>query len=176
VQTEAQGWGPEFFDAFRKGEEQAFDRLFRAFYAPLTFFAFKYVRDESVAEDIVQDCFAKLWQRRKKLAKVDAIHSYLYRCVYNLCIDWQQKKKKHSLIAPLPESFDPADIVESETLARIIQVIDHLPQRMKQVVRMHYLENQSLEEIGRVIGIEAETVRSHRYRAIQFIRKTIITG
>lgn len=173
---ELQGWGPDFFDAFRNGEEQAFDRVFRAYHGPLTFFAFKYVRDEKQAEDIVQDCFAELWERRHKLSAVQSIRSYLYRCVYNHCSKFLDKISQKRARPAIPAEPEQTNIIESEIMMQILQVIEHLPSRMKLVLQMHYLEDKSLEEIGRAIGIDSETARSHRYRAIQLIRKTIITS
>lgn len=176
MSQELHGWGPEFFEAFRNGEEQAFDRVFRTYHGPLTYFAYKYLQDEKLAEDIVQDCFAELWERRKKLSEVQSINSYLYRCVYNHCARLLEKMQRKTVTKELPAETDETNLVESEILTRILQVIDHLPGRMKQVVRMYYLEEKSLEEIGQEIGIDPETARSHRYRAIQLLRKTIITG
>lgn len=173
---QSQEWGPEFFEAFRKGEEQAFDRVFRAYHGPLTFYAFRYVKDEKLAEDIVQDCFVELWERRKKLLQVQSINSYLYRCVYNHCSKLLKKMDRKMVVDDLPADPLETHIVEGEILARILQVMDHLPLRMRQVVRMYYLEEKSLVEIGTEIGIDPETARSHRYRAIQLLRKTIIPG
>jgi RNA polymerase sigma factor (sigma-70 family) len=68
------------------------------------------------------------------------------------------------------------EIIAAETMQRILQVIQHLPLRMQQVLKMYYLEEKSYLEIGKEIGIDPETVRSHRFRAIQFVRKTIIPG
>lgn len=167
-------WGPAFFDAFRSGEEHAFDRLFRAYHGPLTFYASRFTHDEEQAEDIVQDCFVELWARRGKLSGVQSIQSYLYRCVYNHCARWVEKKiRAEKAIHLLPEP-EANQIIESELMASIQQAIDNLPERMKQVVQMHYLEDKSLKEIGQEIGIDPETARSHRYRAIQLLKKTII--
>lgn len=170
------GWGFDFLTAFRNGEEQAFDQVFRTYYRPLTFFAFKYLHDEKLAEDIVQDCFAELWERRKKLSQVQSISSYLYRCVYNHCAKWLDRHQRTSARTKMPPEPESANIIESEVLTSILQTIECLPARMKQVVKMYYLEEKSLQEIGATIGIDAETARSHRYRAIRLIRKTIITN
>jgi len=176
VPPELHGLDPEFYEAFRQGEEQAFDRVFRAYHGPLTYYAFKFLGDEKMAEDVVQDCFTELWVRRKKLSGVQSINSYLYRCVYNHCADlFEKMQRQKGVTGSLPET-EEANLLESETMARILRVIDHLPLRMQQVLRMHYLEDKSLEEIGHEIGIDPETARSHRYRAIQLLKKTIITG
>lgn len=170
--------GPDFLRAFREGEEIAFDKLFRIYFGPLTFYAHRYLKDQQLAEDIVQDCFVKLWQRRKKLAHVHSIKSYLYRCVYTQVIDTIKSSRGKLMSITADAVEDPADetVVEVELLARIMAVMEELPARMKEVLRMYYLENKTLAEIGQEIGIDPETARSHRYRAIQLVRKTIITG
>lgn len=173
---ELQGWGPDFYDAFRSGEEQAFDRVFRAYHGPLTFFAFRYVHDEKLAEDIVQDCFVELWERRKKLLEVRSINSYLYRCVYNHCARMIENQKRKAQVACTPQGPHEPPVLESEILFRILQVIEHLPPRLKQVLRMYYLEEKSLKEIGTELGIGSESARVYRYEAIQLIRKTFITS
>ncbi|MEP7375280.1 MAG: sigma-70 family RNA polymerase sigma factor [Chitinophagaceae bacterium] len=177
VSQDIQGLGPDFILAFRAGEEHAFDKVFRVFFGPLSFYANQYVKDEKLAEDLVQDCFVELWQRRKKLDHIESIKSYLYRCVYNHCVSALKKNNRKLVVMDeLPVEPVESHIVAAETLAQILKVIDHLPQRMQQVLRMYYLEEKSFIEIGREIGIDPETARSHRYRAIQFVRKTIIPG
>ena len=173
---ELQGLGPDFFKAFRLGEEHAFDRVFRAYFGPLTYYANRYVHDEKLAEDIVQDCFVELWQRRKKLGHIESVNSYLYRSVYNHCASVLKKKNRKLEVEEIPVEPVETHIIAAEILAQILVVIDHLPGRMQQVLRMYYLEEKSCVEIGREIGIDPETVRSHRYRAIQLVRKTIIPG
>lgn len=176
MQLDLQGLGPDFLNAFRSGDEHAFDRVFRAYFGPLSFYANRYVNDEKLAEDIVQDCFVELWQRRKKLEHIESVNSYLYRCVYNHCVSLLKKSKRKWIVEEIPVEPVETYIIEGEILAQILKVVDHLPERMQQVLRMYYLEEKSYVEIGRVIGIDPETVRSHRYRAIQLARKIIITG
>ena len=138
------------------------------------------MKDENLSEDLVQDCFVELWRRRKKLQNVMSIRSYLYRMVYNRIVDYAKANKlKMTPLNYEPELLDILDdnrVIESEALAGIMQVIDTLPNRMKAVLQMYFLEEKSLDEIGAEIGIDPETVRSHRYRAIQLVRKTLGTA
>lgn len=172
--TDLQGLGPDFITAFRSGDEWAFDQVFRAYFGPLSFYANRLLGDETLAEDIVQDCFVQLWQRRRKLGAVESVNSYLYRAVYYHCMSALKKKNRKAAVEDLPVEPGETQVVEAEILAQILRVMDHLPDRMQQVLRMYYLQEKSYAEIGREIGIDPETVRSHRYRAIQLLRKTII--
>lgn len=169
---------PGFLEAFRSGEEWAFDRLFRKWFGPLSFYACKYLKDEQLSEDIVQDCFLELWSRRKKLSHIEAVVSYLHRTVYHRVLTHFRKQKGMQWVSEdnLPEEPEPDQVAELEMLARIALVMDNLPERMRQVLTLHYLEGKSLEEIGQELHIDPHTVRQHRYRAILLVRKTIITG
>lgn len=53
------------FTFFQKGEEKGFDFFFKEYYASLSFFAFKILNDEAPSQDVVSDCYIKLWQRRE---------------------------------------------------------------------------------------------------------------
>ncbi len=168
----------EFLQAFRAGKEHAFDRLFRVYFGPLTHYAHSFLKDEELSEDIVQDCFVRLWQRRKKLQHINVIKSYLYRCVYSGVMDELRKQKRTKIIL-LEEGEEQAiekKIIETEIIKEVWKVMEHLPPRMAQVVKMYYLEEKSIKEISNVMGIDLRTAYSHRERALQLIRKTIIPG
>jgi RNA polymerase sigma-70 factor (ECF subfamily) len=164
--------------AFRNGEISAFDQVFRHFFAPLAFYAFRLINDKEIAEDMVQDCFVDLWNRRHRLSHIGSIRSYLFRSVHNKVVSYIRKNKKRfgyhgeDAVAPAIDTL----IVEAEVMAEILRQVNNLPGRMQEVLRLYYLEQKSYEEISDIIGISPETVRSHRYRAIQLLRKTIIAG
>jgi RNA polymerase sigma-70 factor (family 1) len=164
-------------NAFRRGEEHAFDKVFRAWHAPLTYYAYKYVSIREVAEDIVQDCFRELWEQRKKLVDVRSINAYLYRCVFHHCTKYLRKKSDVELKEGMEMSeVDEKYIIEAEIISKMMAALDHLPKQMQRVLQLHYLEGKSLVEVGDVMGIDPETARSHRYRALKLLRQTIIPG
>src|ERR1700709_1908452 len=77
----------------RMGKEEAFDFLFRQYYAALCFFANSIIHNDEDAKDIVQDCFIKLWDDTEFTERVETIKSFLYMMVHNRCIDYVRKKK-----------------------------------------------------------------------------------
>ena len=167
----------EFLYAFKKGEEKAFDQLFREYFAPLSLFAYQLLHNEEEAEDIVQNCFEKLWKRRKSLPHIESIKSYLYTSIRYSCIN-SLKNKKNEVIQQslLPEIKDFTSDVESlivmtETIRELYAVVELLPERMREVFKLYYLEGKSYKEISEILHTEPETIRNQRFKAIQFIRK-----
>jgi RNA polymerase sigma-70 factor (ECF subfamily) len=169
--------------SFKKGDEKAFDEVFRQYFSSLSLFAFKLVGDEQEAEDIVQDCFVSLWNRRKSLSHVDSIRAYLYTTVRNRCLDVIRSGKEHRKIIEIGTkelANDEPDIealmTMSETVREILNLIELLPPRMQQVFKLYYIEGKSYQEIGKLLDTDPETVRNQRFKALQLIRKTFIPG
>lgn len=67
------------------GEESIFKKIFKQFYLPIRSFASRFVKDNDIAEDIVQDVFLQMWEKRLMFATLSEIKSYLYTCVRNAC-------------------------------------------------------------------------------------------
>lgn len=168
---------PEFISRFRAGKEDAFDRLFREYFAALSYFAYMITGDKRMAEDVVQDAFVLLWQRRTKLGHIREIRNYLYTIVRNECL--KQKKLQHyeKLPAIKSDSVPAADqtIIAAEIIRELHLLINSLSPALQQVIRLYYLEGKSNQEIADQLGIEPDTVIRQRLRALLALRKTKIS-
>ena len=169
----------DYVQAFNLGEEKGFDFLFRQFFGPLSYYAFQQIHNEKDAEDIVQDCFVDLWKRRKKLKDIEFIKAYLYRAVHNQCLLYLKKSKRRlASVQSNVQDTEPSIeqlIITTELLQQILFLINSLPPRMQQVLRLHFLEGKSCADISELLGTSIKTVEKQRFRAIQLIRKVIIT-
>ena len=169
----------DYVQAFNLGDEKGFDFLFRQFFGPLSYYAYQQIHNENDAEDIVQDCFVDLWKRRKKLKDIEFIKAYLYRAVRNQCLLYLKKNKRRVVSAESEaRATEPSIeqlIITTELLQQILLLINNLPPRMQQVLRMHFLEGKSCADISELLGTSIKTVEKQRFRAIQLIRKVIIT-
>ena len=172
----------EFLIAFVKGEEKGFDFFFREYFSSLTLFAYQITHDENEAEDIVQNCFEKLWKKRESLSHIESVKSYMYTSVRYACINYLRTKGKsqiQSLSIPEIEDFSSdieSLVVTAETIRELYAVIELLPARMREVFKLYYLEGKSYTEIGQLLHTHPETVRNQRFKALKFIRKTFIPG
>lgn len=168
-----------FSDSFNKGDEAAFDCLFRAYFAPLTYFAVKLVKEPFIAEDIVQDCFVRLWENRRDLGHIKAPKSYLYRMVRNACLKHLERTKLSSgepeEALPDPDLVIEKSLIAAETARELYQFISSLSPALKQIIRLYYLEGMSNREIATALNIEPNSVTRQRLRAIMALRKMKIS-
>lgn len=169
--------------SFLRGEERGYDHFFRLYFKALHFFAFKILSNETDAEDIVQECFARLWARRDLVKNADHIRSFLYTNVRNACISQLRKRKikvvsgdfdeEQLLDSVLQDSED--HMIESEMLRLISEAASQLPARMKEIFFLYYINGKTDEQISQLLHISAFTVRNQRRRSIAIIRGKLNT-
>jgi RNA polymerase sigma-70 factor (ECF subfamily) len=168
---------PLFLNSFEKGEEAAFDCLFREYYPALSYFAGRLVTEIKTAEDIVQDCFVRLWQRRGQFSTISSIKSYLYTMVRNDCLKHLGRQKR-SGVFPLNPATEPCvetSLIAADTLRELYQLIESLSPRLQQIIRLYYLEGKTNQEIAQELDISPDTVIRQRLRAVLALRKRKIS-
>ena len=148
------------------------DKLFR--------YAFSYNKDKSESEDIVQEVFIRLWQKRKNLDKIKNIEAWSMTITRNLTFDKLKAnrlefKDLHHVEDKAQENFNPEQMVEqSETLTGIRKIIDSLSEKQKQVIVLRDIEGHTYQEIGDIIGIDQNLVKVTLFRARENVRKKLL--
>lgn len=154
----------------------AVESLFSDYYPRLCDFAMQYLHDEDQAEDVVQDVFVTICERKDKLPEAEfAVRSFLYVAVRNACFNRLRHLKvvhKH-LENRQPEAGAPPileSIIYSEVMAAMMEAIASLPPGCALVIRKSYLEGLSNAEIAAELDISIHTVKSQKQRAISLLR------
>jgi RNA polymerase sigma-70 factor (ECF subfamily) len=164
----------------RAGDPVAFERAFRASHAALCAFAYRYVLSRDVAQDLVHDVFAKLWEERSRLT-VSNLKNYLYAAVHNLAIShvrherverrWRERSPGMADFAQPQDVNDGEPRVESEELvAAIKKVLDSLPERCRLAVTLRWQRQMSYAEVARAMGISVKTVEIYVGRGLAALR------
>ncbi|MBQ7441216.1 MAG: RNA polymerase sigma-70 factor [Prevotella sp.] len=155
-----------------------FKQLYRRYYKALVIRAYQMVADRTVAEDIVQEVFARIWELKVDVQSQPVIHIYLYNSVRNRAInylDHQQVERSYIQRKMLdnPEydiNGDDEELLMTEAIYdRIFECIDQLPEKQRQVVLM-MLEGKKLGDISEALQLSASTVKTHRKRAMASLR------
>ena len=169
-----------------------FEDLFHHWYRPLCIYALHYLGSIEQAEDIVQECYMSLWERRYGMGdgSMDALKnpkSYLYTMVRNRCIDLLRKNRNMSeeeiSISAQSDEDDfshteklYADEVlqeDSVTEARLWTAIDSLPEKCRKIFLMAKRDGLRYEEIAEDLDISENTVRNQISKALKILKEGV---
>ncbi|WP_455638513.1 RNA polymerase sigma-70 factor [Parabacteroides sp.] len=153
---------------------QVFRNLFDRYYVPLCVFAERYVEDEELASDIVQDCFAGLWQKQSDFQFVYQVRSFMYTCVRNSCLNELEHRRvvsgyQEKTMARMEESTFHDRLIEEEMHRVVMEAVDKLPRQSRNIIRLA-LENNSNAEIADKLSVSKETVHTLKKGAYKNLR------
>jgi RNA polymerase sigma-70 factor (family 1) len=162
------------------GDEKAFAVLVERKWNNIYSQALTYIKSTHYAQDIVQEVFLKIWQKRTELPKVDRFDSYLFIIARNHIISELRKKMNSTQgldsLDFVEENFDPANTLSQKNLhALIAKAIELLPQQQKTAYLLSRDEGLSHEEIARQMQLSKETAKKHICRALNFLRTYLRT-
>ena len=154
-----------------------FESLFNYNYRPLCIYALHYLSDVDAAEDVVQECFATLWEKLQHGAEIANRRSYLYTTVRNRCLDQLRRKGVHT------ESLNPYDtygIIDDDDAqerslqeARMWTAIDSLPEKCRKVFILSKRDGLKYEEIAEELGLSVNTVRNQISKAFNLLKEGV---
>lgn len=144
----------------------AFEVYYKEHFKCLLLMACKYLRDSSVAEEIVNDVFMKLWEDGHKITVDSSLKSYMYRAIINRCINLINKNKREVVermdISLFPDTgYELKQIEENELKVKLYSAISQLPDQCRRVFEMSRFEELKQQEIADKLGISIKTVKNH---------------
>lgn len=167
------------FDKIKKGDEKAFEILFHKYYGHLCSFAAKIIKDDDSAEEIVQDLFVKIWEKRQQLAIETSVKNYLFRSVKNLCLNFIQHNKTkiqhaQTVVSENENNFsDDDNYPEIDLAQKIEESINSLPGKRKEIFRLSRQEGLKYHEIAGKLNISIKTVETQMSLAIKSLREKL---
>lgn len=154
-----------------ENENQAlFSKLFEEYQDAIFRFVFFRVGNRTIALDITQDTFIRLWGHLAKGGTIEHEQAFIYRIAKNAVIDYYKKSKSSSLDALLENGFDPEttmhtdEIFRNDDIKMVQGLLEDLDEESKQIIFLRYTEEKPIEEIATLFGktANAMTVRIHR--------------
>ncbi len=174
----------QLIDELQRGKEEAFAYVFRMYYGPLLNYAGRILKDTELANDIVQECFCKLYERRKELREKTLVRPYLYKAVYNSCMDTIKHQKIRDnymnqellgfYFTKVIETPEAEQALLDEDLKESIQnAIDRLPGRCREIFILSKVEGLSNKQIAEQLNISIKTVENQMTTAFLRLRKEL---
>jgi RNA polymerase sigma-70 factor (ECF subfamily) len=168
---------------FEIKNKTAFEKLFLQFHERLVLYAMKFVDHREQANDLVQEVFLKLWEKKDSLSINISIQSYLFRSVYNNCVnflehkrtrqDYQKSARDEIKALELDYYNGEASILQMELRDAIHDAIRQLPDEYSEVIRMSRLEGYKTKEIAEYLELPVRTVETRIYRGVKLMRKML---
>jgi RNA polymerase sigma-70 factor (ECF subfamily) len=156
-------------------DANCFKQQFLPFHPKLYRIALALVGNKDDAEDLLQEAYCKLWNKRAELKTVSNAEAFSVTLVKNICIDFLRSPQANRYEEPI-ENVQVAcrispekNMEEADELEIVRQLIERLPENQKQVIKLRGLSDCSLEEIEEITNFSATNVRTLLSRA----RKTI---
>lgn len=161
--------------ALQRGDKKAYSALFRRYYPALCAYANRLVNLED-AEEIVQDVLFWLWENREVQTFDTSFSQYLYKAVYNRCIN-RQTQQQSQLRAEtryyeyMLEMLQDTDFYQAEELKKqIVEAIRELPLTYREAFVMHRFGNKSYKEIAEQLQVSHQTVNYRIQQALKLLR------
>ncbi len=160
-----------------KGSEGAYGYLFKRYHKELCNYLLAISGDSGLAQEIAQQTFVKIWEKRKKLnVQKNGLKNYFFKIAYNLFVDAKrQESKKFKLLENLiGDSYlevSKVDYHEFEDRLKILEAeIENLPDQCKRVFLMGKKEGLRYKEISEILHISIRTVEVHMSKALRRLR------
>ncbi|WP_159454285.1 RNA polymerase sigma-70 factor [Chitinophaga ginsengisegetis] len=167
---------PDLLFRVSQGDEAAFAHLFHTYQNRLGAFVMQLTGSKPMAEEIVQEIFIRIWEKRDKLSQVEHFHPYLYAVARNYCLSFLKKlgrelARKQAWEISVVATHDQEDDTVIKDYRRIIdQAISELPAQRQKVYLLSRDEGLRQAEIAERMAISLETVKKHMVLALRSIR------
>ena len=171
----------ELLAAVKLGNAEAFAEIFRRYRNLVFTFSLALTKSKETAEDVVQDVFSKLWERRDQIDTLQSFQGYVKKIAYNYAISFFRKVK---LDRELQQELylntralhleQRAEAFDHELPGLYQKLIEQLPAQRKKAYLMSRDLGLSYETIAKKMGISKNTVRNHIAEALHFIRQQLI--
>lgn len=158
-------------------DDNAFERLFKEHFKALHAYARVMLRDDDLAEEMVQNIFLRLWERRELLNVQTSVKAYLYKMVHNDCLNYfkhNKTKAKYENYASYTmegKTNSAAHKLElGELEHHIAEALNDLPQQCRTIFQMSRFEELKYKEIASHLGISVKTVENQMGKALKIMR------
>ncbi|MFP4025019.1 MAG: RNA polymerase sigma factor [Thiohalospira sp.] len=158
----------------------AFEKIFKKYSERIYYFSYHYLKNKEESEEITQEVFVRLWNRRFDLKPELSFNSYLFMITKNAVIDLLRKRHKETSINESYHNFNndiegqPDNSLEYNELNNIVKKsVEELPFKRRQIFLMSREKGLTYKQIALKLNISIKTVESHMRLALKQLKKSI---
>jgi len=169
------------------GDQDAFAQLVTRWERPIYALAYRTLRREEEARDVVQDAFLRAYRGLKGFKGEAKFSSWLYRITLNLCRDWMRKERR-APVAQVPEGTDPLDLADQqaaptesvedlvarrEMSAAVQLAMAELPEEQRTAIMLKEYHGLTFQEIAEMLDCPLSTVKTRLYQGLSVLRRRL---
>jgi RNA polymerase sigma-70 factor (family 1) len=159
------------------GDRQSLKNLHDKYFHQMLLFARKSVNDPLLAEELVSDCFIKIWENRSRIVIKVSVKSYLYLMLRNSIIDhYRHRQLATKSLGQIPEIAEEDVFDHFMQYAKLYAALEKLPQQRQKILELAVFDALTYDEIAGKLGITKNTVKTQIARAYRYLRETLGPG
>lgn len=172
------------WDKMKSGDEQSLSKIFSFFYSDLYHYGIKIFNLPDLVKDSIQDVFVRIWEKRDTIGDVQNPKAYLIASLRRKIFENKEKYFKEVSDEATDQegkrvfSFEATEFMEVEEVSKqlrnsLVQVINSLPERQRELIFLRFYYNLRYVEIARVMEVKEQTIKNMMQRAISNLRGKI---
>lgn len=162
--------------ALQDGDAEAFTAVYKAYWYDMFLVTYRKLRNREAAEEIVQDIFLRLWRERDTL-RIENLNNYLFSAIRYEVIDYIRTKGRTFEYLDDYGTFESMQDLNTENqlaLDELLRVIDEclhiLPEKTREIFRLHKLEYWPISRIATRFGLSEKAVEYHLTKSVRVVR------
>lgn len=169
----------EVIHQFRSGNEDAFEQIFHAYYKALVHYAKTILKDMDDSEDIVQQVFVSVWEKRLKIEIHTSLRALLYKSVHNACLNKIKQQQVRSGYAKEviqlhnEQGITQDSIQQKELQHKIEAAMDMMPEQCAKIFKMSRFEQMKYQEIAEALNLSVKTIENQMGKALKIMREQL---
>lgn len=175
-------------NSLKKGDPSAFKDVFRILYPRLKGYCKLFVSDDNKVEDLIQETFITLWEKRQSIKTDRSVESYLFVILRNNCLNFLRKEKleNNTFSTDMEEVSELQYLyhidflgkeeksLEEQLIESFQEAVEELPYKMKRVFKLCKIDGRKQKEVADEMGISLKMVEKHIAKAKEQIRDKLI--
>jgi RNA polymerase sigma-70 factor (ECF subfamily) len=165
-----------------EGSETAFEELFKTWFKSLHAYARVMLEDEMLAEEAVQQVFFRIWERKERFRVHTSVKAFLYRAVYNECMNYLKRQKYKTRHADHVMHSDKTKVNYENPLMRVeraeleVQLqkaLNELPLQCRNIFYLSRFDELKYRQIAEQLGLSIKTVEAQMGKALKILRNKL---
>lgn len=169
----------EVIHQFRSGNEDAFEQIFHAYYKALVHYAKTILKDMDDSEDIVQQVFVSVWEKRLNIEVHTSLKAILYKSVYNACLNRLKQQQvrngyaKEVIQLHNEQGITQDSVQQKELQHKIEAAINMMPEQCAKIFKMSRFEQMKYQEIADALNLSVKTIENQMGKALKIMREQL---